>query len=119
MTDNHTPLPWAVDPDDRPDMEWSFHIVQADDPNIRIAFMCHPNGEANAAYIVQACNAYPVLKAENAALKERVAELETLVECLIDNDPNDMAADGVTVLEVWRKDARATLSKAKGGNNGD
>ena len=30
----------------------------------------------------------------------------------LDNDPNELAADGgVTVLDVWRKDARSILSK--------
>lgn len=43
------------------------------------------------------------------ALKKRVTKLERLVQCLIDEDPYDMAADGVTVLEVWRKEAREAL----------
>lgn len=44
-----------------------------------------------------------------AALQKRLAKLEYLVQCLIDEDPNDMAADGVTVLDVWRKEARYAL----------
>ena len=47
------------------------------------------------------------------ALKKRVAKLERLVQCLIDEDPDDMAADGVTVLDVWRKEARAALERGK------
>ena len=43
------------------------------------------------------------------ALKKRVTKLERLVQCLIDEDPYDMAADGVTVLDVWRKEAREAL----------
>lgn len=40
--------------------------------------------------------------------------LEELVKALIENDPAELAADGgVTVLDVWRKDARAVL--ASGG----
>ena len=52
-----TPRPWAIDPDDRPGMEWNIHIAQADDLNRRIAFMTS-NGpsEANAALIVRAVN---------------------------------------------------------------
>lgn len=32
---------WAVDPDDRPDMEWNNHIVLKDDPNMAVCFMTH------------------------------------------------------------------------------
>lgn len=40
---------------------------------------------------------------------EAVQEIDRardLINCMIDNDPNDYAADAVTVLDVWRKDAR-------------
>ncbi len=40
-------------------------------------------------------------------------KLQTLVQALLDNDPDDDAADGVTVLDVWRKDARAILAEAR------
>ena len=46
-----------------------------------------------------------------AAEKERGERLARLVQCLIDNDPDDDAADGVTVLDVWRKEARAALHR--------
>jgi hypothetical protein len=36
-------------------------------------------------------------------------ELRDLVQILIGNDPYDMAADAVTVLDVWRKRARDIL----------
>jgi hypothetical protein len=36
--------------------------------------------------------------------------LRKLVRTLIENDPNDDAADSVTVLEVWRQEARQVLS---------
>lgn len=36
--------------------------------------------------------------------------LRALVQALLDNDPDDDAADGVTVLEVWRKEARRALA---------
>lgn len=44
-----------------------------------------------------------------------VKRLEDLVQCLIDNDPEDLAADGgIRVIDVWRKDAeRALHSQAK------
>jgi hypothetical protein len=37
------------------------------------------------------------------------AKLVRLVEILLENDPDDMAADAVTVLDVWRKEAREVL----------
>ena len=50
------------------------------------------------------------LAAERDALQARVAELERLVKILMDSDPWDYrAADNVTVLDVWRKEARALI----------
>jgi hypothetical protein len=45
-------------------------------------------------------------KAENARLRPESRKLRRLVRTLLENDPDDMAADGVTVLDVWRKEAR-------------
>ena len=45
---------------------------------------------------------------------EAVQEIDRardLINCLIENDPNDYAADAVTVLDVWRKDARDFISE--------
>lgn len=52
-------------------------------------------------------------EAEIAAKDARIAKLTRLVEIMIEVDPNDMAADAVTVLDVWREEARAAL----GGKN--
>jgi hypothetical protein len=38
-----------------------------------------------------------------------IEKLQALIQCLLDNDPNDLAADGITVLDVWRKEARRAL----------
>ena len=41
-------------------------------------------------------------------IDEAADEIEWLrnhIRCLIENDPNDDAADAVTVLDVWRKEA--------------
>ena len=52
----------------------------------------------------------PVLSHDQAtALQARAAKLKRLVEILMENDPDDMAADAVTVLDVWRKEASAAL----------
>jgi hypothetical protein len=45
-------------------------------------------------------------KAENARLRPESRKLRRLVRILLENDPDDMAADAVTVLDVWRKEAR-------------
>jgi hypothetical protein len=56
-----------------------------------------------------------LLKDAYAGNERRDAEIErlgALVQCLLDNDPNDDAADGgITVLDVWRRDARAVLKR--------
>lgn len=47
---------------------------------------------------------------------EAVKEIEKaryLIDCLIENDPNDYAADAVTVLDVWRKDARDFMAASE------
>lgn len=36
---------------------------------------------------------------------EEIERLRGLVRCLLENDPDDDAADGVSVLDVWRKEA--------------
>ena len=50
------------------------------------------------------------LRAENERLRE-------FIRVLIVNEPDDMVADGVTVLMAWRKDARAALRGEKNGKN--
>lgn len=46
---------------------------------------------------------------------EVIRRLSDLVRGLLENDPDDIIADGgVTVLDEWRKQARAALSKVEG-----
>lgn len=55
----------AVDPDDRPGMAWNDHIVQADNQNMRVAFMSNsPDANARSAAIVAAVNYVRALLAE-------------------------------------------------------
>jgi hypothetical protein len=42
-------------------------------------------------------------------LEEQIRDLHSLIKTLINNDPNDDAADGIIVLDVWRRDARRLL----------
>jgi hypothetical protein len=42
-----------------------------------------------------------------------INELHRLVVCLLENDPSDDAADGVTVLQAWRKEAREVLDSTQ------
>lgn len=51
------------------------------------------------------------LTADRDAARRDLAEAARLVECLLNEDPNDMAADAVTVLDVWRERARAFLAR--------
>jgi hypothetical protein len=44
-------------------------------------------------------------------LQARATKLTRLVEILVENDPEDMAADAVTVLDVWRKEACELLAR--------
>ena len=47
----------------------------------------------------------------------RNARLRALVQCLLDSDPSEPVADsGETVLNAWRKEARAALERKAAGN---
>ena len=44
---------------------------------------------------------------------DEIERLRDLIKVLLYNDPDDMAADAVTVLEVWRKEASEALGIKK------
>lgn len=73
-----TPLPWVLGK--RIGNDWEFVVCASEGP-LEIAPLFHDGteenerGEANGKYIVEACNAYPELKAENDRLK-RMAKLD-------------------------------------------
>jgi hypothetical protein len=46
-------------------------------------------------------------------LEAKIERLRALIRIMLDEDPNDMAADGITVLDVWRKEARRALENTK------
>jgi len=57
------------------------------------------------------------LLAEIERLRGFEARLKGLVQCLLENDPDDVVADGgITVLMVWRSDAAHLLA---GENDND
>lgn len=51
----------------------------------------------------------PELSAAVRNVDNHVRELTRLVRTMLENDPNDMAADAVTVLAVWRRAAARAL----------
>lgn len=54
----------------------------------------------------------PALRERADTLAAENARLRDLVTCLLDNDPDDLAADGgVTVLDIWRKDASKVMGR--------
>lgn len=56
------------------------------------------------------------LRFELNRLRASHARLLGLVRVLLDNDPDDMAGDAITVLDVWRKEAiHAAIAAAEGG----
>jgi hypothetical protein len=105
-----TPLPWAADPDDRPDMEWNVHIYAAKTPGDRIAFMSvGVVAEANAALIVAAVNAFPAylkLASENARLREalgKIWEMDTHVVWSGGSAPEPMYDESGAIGEIAAK----------------
>lgn len=79
-------LPWAVDPDDRPGMDYNNHIVVAASPHLRVCFMCHDGPakqdewDAKAALIVAAVNALPALLTIAEAY-QRTIERDAHMDC--------------------------------------
>lgn len=59
--------------------------------------------EANAAFEAE--------QTEKWEMAARLAAAEALIQTLIDNNPDDDAADAVTVYQVWLKDARRFMEK--------
>ena len=83
MSENkHTPGPWSIDPDDRPNMHWNNHIVSEANPNIAICFMAHDGtelnecGEANARRIVACVNACAGFSTETLELIASVGGMQ-------------------------------------------
>jgi hypothetical protein len=50
--------------------------------------------------------------------RARLAEAESLITCLIDNHPDDHAADAVLVYEVWLKDAMSFMGRTADSASG-
>jgi hypothetical protein len=42
---------------------------------------------------------------------DEIERLRELVRAMLENNPDDMAADGITVLDVWRKEASRALGR--------
>jgi hypothetical protein len=53
----------------------------------------------------------PGMPAPASGYEQGVEAAIRLLECLLTNDPDEFAADGITVLDVWRKDAERALPK--------
>jgi hypothetical protein len=88
------PWPWraAVSPS-------GCHTVYQDtgkyETKERIIANCLGSGEANAAFIVEACNSYDSLRAENARLREA---LETVLRDIPDHQASGTWADMRTTI---------------------
>jgi hypothetical protein len=98
----HTPTPWAADPDDREDMEWNIHIVEASQPHMRVCFMTS-NGpaEANAAFIVEAVNNHETLKAENKRLRSELEQARACIKWTNEVYPDRIYGKGARVELTW------------------
>ena len=72
----HTPLPWAADPDWREGYSWNIHIVQSNNPEMRICFMTSDGpAQENADLIVSSVNSLPdLVKALEGMLVENDSE---------------------------------------------
>lgn len=105
----HTPTPWAVDPDHRPGMGWNAHVVEASDPSNRVCFMTSgPEGKINAAFIVEAANNYAALKARVAEQDKMLAEAADFLNSTM----NMEAMDHGFKITKYRLEQQSALSHA-------
>jgi hypothetical protein len=85
MKHTGTPLPWFINRDTRRDMEWNISINSLTVPNLTACLMTHdderdpientcPLTEANAAFIVTACNNHEALVESLEAITQRANE---------------------------------------------
>lgn len=86
ITPKHTPLPWVLE-EAGFKSEGRFYVASASGDICDLYFMTdakkfhsHKNGEANAAFIVAACNGHYELKKQNAMLLEALKALTNFVE---------------------------------------
>ena len=56
---------------------------------------------------------YAVATCEHHEAVREIERARDLINTLIENDPSDYAADAVTVLDVWRKDARDFIASTE------
>lgn len=127
----HTPEPWAIDPDDRPGMEWNNHIVPANSPGRTICFMSHDGTEenvecqANARRIVACVNACAGLPQDaldggwtSAGMSAYAKSLEVLRDDLLAaldfyTNPNVYEPDALGRRDDITFVARAAIAKVK------
>lgn len=74
---DHTPtpnlgLPWYADQDQREGYEWNVHVVEHNNPNMRICFMANgPDSVERAAHLVKCVNAHDdLVRALEVSLNE-------------------------------------------------
>jgi hypothetical protein len=94
-SNKHTPLPWRFGDNVGKRPTWEY--VEGQDGQAICLIGQTSDGEANAAFIVRACNAH----------EDLVAALSELVELLEDNQPD-------WYLKKHFNHARAALAKAEG-----
>ena len=104
----HTPnlgLPWYADPDQRVGCEWNVHIVERNDPYMRVCFMANSqHSPERAAHLVRSANAHD-------ALVKALEEIESGSFA----GASTFAVDGnwKFMYEVLQEIARAALTKVK------
>jgi len=123
-------LPWYADEDQREGMAWNIHIVEMNQPHMRICFMAtspDTRPQERAAFIIEACNNHDRLTRENEAMRKALedclgcvtaAEAEGLHEVVEElrgfSEQTDRLIDLVERRLIWvRNYAEPALSSLK------
>ena len=115
----HTPTPWQVvtysDKRTPVEIRTDQPIYEGASGTVLIAKLPHEtvSPRENAAFIVEACNGYAALQAQNTALAARVERLEGALRDLVNAEymvTNDFDGDRVPLIDA----ARAAIAKATG-----
>ena len=104
-TDKHTPGPWVIDP------ELAHTITTPGGMTIAKAESNREEWQANAEYIVRACNSYPALL---EACKAQHKAIDYLFAMLIERDKKFYPSKSGLPWDAM-KTANAVITRAEGG----
>lgn len=96
-------LPWYADQDQREGYEWNVHVVEHNDPNMRICFMANgPDSVERAAHLVKAANSH-----------DQLMDFVSWIDCWVSNPVGSYSVSALDGLFDMTRDRIAALASIK------